>query len=39
MRAPAVVRINQWKRVKPVNQATNPADVIAVRIFVLRIFG
>lgn len=35
MRGPAIGLTNQWKRVKPVNQGTNPAGVIAVRTFVL----
>ena len=39
MRAPVIDLINQWKRVKPVNQVANPAGVIAVRIFVPGIFA
>jgi hypothetical protein len=40
MRAPAIVRINQWKRVRPYppSRVTNPADVIAVRVLVPRVF-
>lgn len=37
MRGLAIVHINQWKRVKPVDRVTYPTDIIAVRIFVPRI--